>query len=130
MGTPRRQIRTAEASLAGIRAQTRRRRPQTPANACPSCLPHRGCRARNALWSAWNGKREGSAGAIVQLHPKAAMMPLDDGPADEEPDTHAVAFRCVEGVKQLVHALGVDAYAGIAYPHAHTIAVLAFGSDQ
>ena len=58
------------------------------------------------------------------------MMSFDDGAADREADTHAVAFRCVEGVKQLVHALGVDAHARIPHTHAHTIAVLPFGSDQ
>ena len=58
------------------------------------------------------------------------MMALDDGTADGEPDTHAVGFRCVEGVKQRVHVLRVDAHPGIPHTHAHTVAVLAFGSDQ
>jgi len=57
-------------------------------------------------------------------------MSFDDGAADGQPDTHAVAFRGVEGVEQLVHALGVDAHAGIPHAHTHTIAVLPFGSDQ
>ena len=57
-------------------------------------------------------------------------MPFDDRTADGEPDTHAVAFRRVEGVKQLVHARGGDAHSGIPHTHTHTIAVLSFGSDQ
>jgi hypothetical protein len=36
----------------------------------------------------------------------------------------------VEGVKQLVHALRLDAYAGILYADPHAIALLAFGPDQ
>ena len=69
-------------------------------------------------------------GTVVRLRPETAMMSLDDGTADGEPDPHAVGFRCVEGVEQLVHVLRVDAHAGIPHAHAHTIAVLAFGSDQ
>ena len=69
-------------------------------------------------------------GSIVRLCPETTMMPLDDGAADGESDTHAVALRRVEGVKQLVHALAVEARASIPHGHAHTIAVLPFGSDQ
>ena len=58
------------------------------------------------------------------------MMAFDDGATDGEADAHAVAFRRVEGVKQLVHALGVDAHARIPHTHAHTTAVLLFGFDQ
>ena len=79
---------------------------------------------------AGNGKREGGARAIVRLCPEAAVMSLDDGAADGEPDAHAVALRRVEGVEQLVHALAVEAHAGIPHAQAHTIAVVPFGSDQ
>src|SRR5215216_6782777 len=88
------------------------------------------CRVRDVPWIAGDGKREGGTWTIVRLCPETAIMSLDDRPADAEPDTHAVALRCVEGVKELVHALGVDAYASI--PHADTYATTAlpFGSDQ
>ena len=42
----------------------------------------------------------------------------------------SVALRRVEGVKQLVHALAVEAPAVIPHRDAHTIAVVRFGSDQ
>src|SRR5260370_38464773 len=58
------------------------------------------------------------------------MMSLNDGAADGEPDTHTVAFRRVEGVKQLVHVLRIDAHAVVPDAQAHMIAVLAFGADQ
>ena len=58
------------------------------------------------------------------------MMSLDDGAADGEPDSHAVALRRVEGVEQPVHALTVDAHARVPDGHAHTIARLPFCSDQ
>src|SRR5688572_15004730 len=57
-------------------------------------------------------------------------MSFDDGAADGEPDPHAGALRRVERVEQLVYTLLVDAHAGIPYGQAHSILVLAFGSDQ
>src|SRR5205823_3933245 len=88
------------------------------------------CRTHHALWTAGHGKGECGTWAIVWLCPETAVMSFDDGAADGEADTHAVAFRCVEGVKQLVHALGVDAHAGIPHAHTHTVAFVPFGSDQ
>jgi hypothetical protein len=58
------------------------------------------------------------------------MMSFDDGAADGEADTHAIAFRRVEGVEQFFHVLGIDAHARIPHAYTHTIAVLPFGSDQ
>ena len=58
------------------------------------------------------------------------MMSLDDGAADGESDSHAVALRRVERVEQLVHALTVEAHAGIPHGQAHMFAVFPFGSDQ
>jgi hypothetical protein len=58
------------------------------------------------------------------------MMALDDGAADGQSDPHAIAFRCVKSIKQLVDALAVEAHADIPYTHQHTVAVLPFGSDQ
>src|SRR5204863_10103684 len=83
-----------------------------------------------ALWTVGNGKREGCARTIVWLCPETAMMSFDDGAADGEPDAHAVGFRSVKRVKQLVHALGVDAHPGTPHAHTHTVAFVAFGSDQ
>ena len=57
-------------------------------------------------------------------------MSLDDRAADRQPDAHAAALGRVEGIKELVHSLPVDARAGIPHGHAHAIAVLPFGSDQ
>src|SRR5262245_20951258 len=58
------------------------------------------------------------------------MVPLDDGPADGESDTHALALRRVEGIKELVHALTVNPYACIPHHQTHAIGVLSLGSDQ
>src|SRR5262245_8658473 len=90
--------------------------------------------SRRRVWNtrrtAGNGKREGGTRTVVCLCPETSMMSLDDGATNGEPDTHAVGFRCVEGVEQLVHVVGVDAHAGIPHAHADTAAVLPFGSDQ
>src|SRR6476660_7010058 len=91
-------------------------------------MPHRGGPSRSLAH--WNRKQKGGTWTVIRLCPKTAVMSLDDGAADGEADTHAVAFRRVEGVEQLGHALRVDADAGIAHAHAHTIVVLLFGSDQ
>src|SRR4026207_127187 len=83
------------------------------------------------LLAHWNRKQKGGTWTVIRLCPKTAAMSLDDGAADGEADTHAVAFRRVEGVEQLGHVLRVDADAGIAHAHAHPIAVpVFFGSDQ
>ena len=58
------------------------------------------------------------------------MMSLDDGPANGEADTHAAGLGCIEGIKKLVHALTVNADAGIPHHDADAIAVLSFSSDQ
>ena len=58
------------------------------------------------------------------------MMPLDDGSADGEPDTHAAALRRMEGIKELVHAPTVNANAGIAHYHTHVIAGVLLSADQ
>src|SRR6266480_1629002 len=91
-------------------------------------MPHRGAPSQSL--GHWNRKQKGGTWTVIRLCPKTAVMSLNDGAADGEADTHAVAFRRVEGVEQLGHALRVDADAGIAHAHAHTIAVLVFGSDQ
>src|SRR5215468_4533048 len=67
------------------------------------------CRVWNARRTAGNGEREGRTGAVVGLRPQTSVMSFDDGATDGEPDTHALGFRRVEGVKQLVHVLGVNA---------------------
>src|SRR5690348_10805124 len=89
---------------------------------------HRGVPSRSLAH--WNRKQKGGTWTVIRLSPKTALMSLDDGAADGEADTHAVAFRRVEGVEQFGHVLRVDADAGIAHAHAHTIAVLVLGSDQ
>src|SRR5580765_7288210 len=80
--------------------------------------------------TAGNRNREGGPRSVIRFCPEAAAMPLHDGAANGEPDTHAVALRCVEGIEQLVHALPVQARAGIPHHHAHAIAVFPFRSDQ
>src|SRR6188472_3293272 len=88
------------------------------------------CRARQLL-AHWNRKQKGGTWTVIRLCPKTAVMSLDDGAADGEADTHAVAFRRVEGVEQLGQVLRVDADSGIAHAHPDTIAVpVFFGSDQ
>src|SRR6185436_15361829 len=91
-------------------------------------MPHRGVPSRSSAH--WNRKQKGGPWTVVRLRPKTAVMFLDDGAADGEANTHAVAFRRVEGVEQLGHVLRVDTDAGIAHAHAHTIALLVLGSDQ
>src|SRR2546430_13067094 len=88
------------------------------------------CLVRNALWTAGNGKREGGTRSVIRFCPESTVMSLHDGAADGEPDTHAVALRRVEGVEQLVHALTLEAHAGIPHHHAHAIGAFPFGSDQ
>src|SRR6185369_7567025 len=61
----------------------------------------------------WNRKQKSGPRTVIRLCPKTAVMSLDDGAADGEADSHAVAFRRVEGVEQLGHVLRVDADAGI-----------------
>jgi len=58
------------------------------------------------------------------------MMTLDDRAADGKADSHAVTFRCIERVKELVHDLRVDPHAGVSNACAHAIFVLPFCSDQ
>ena len=87
-------------------------------------------RVRDALSTAGNRKREGGTWSIVRLCPQTAMMSLDDGAADGESDSHAVALRREKSVEQLVHALTVEAHASIPHGQAHTLAIFPFGSDQ
>ena len=77
-----------------------------------------------------NRKREGGAWAIVRLCPQPAVMSIDDGAADVQAYTHSVAFGGVEGVKQLVHALGLEPAAGISDGHAHAITGLPGALDE
>src|SRR5262249_32706973 len=77
----------------------------------------------------WNRKQKRGTWTVIRLCPKTAAMSLDYGAGDGEADTHAVAFRRVEGVEQLGHVLRVDTDPGISHAHAHTIAVLVFRSD-
>src|SRR3954468_11723690 len=86
-------------------------------------------RIRSALKIGGDRKRESGTRTIVRLRPQAAVMLLDDRAADRQPDAHAVALRRVKGVKQSVHALAIDAHAGVAHAHAHMIGVLALGDD-
>ena len=58
------------------------------------------------------------------------MMSLDDGPADREPDTHAAALRCMEGIEELVHGLAVNADTAVPHHDTHAVAMLSLGSDQ
>src|SRR5262245_29202706 len=83
-----------------------------------------------ALWTAGKREREGRPGSVVPLRPEVAVMSLDDGPADGQADPHPVALGRVEGVEELVHALRIEANAGIAHGDPHTVGGLAFGSDQ
>ena len=57
---------------------------------------------RRVAWSARNGKRERCTWPFIRLGPETAMMFLDDGAADGQPDSHSILFCCIEGLKQLV----------------------------
>ena len=88
------------------------------------------CCVRDVFWIAGNQEGEGGTWPIIPLCPQTAMMSFDDGATDGEADTHPVTFCGVEGVKELVHRLRVDAGAGIPHRQAHPIAVPSLRFDQ
>ena len=58
------------------------------------------------------------------------MMSLDDRAADRETNAHTPTLSCIEGIKKLAHVLRVNSHPGVPHGHAHTVAVISFGSDQ
>src|ERR1700681_3302891 len=130
MRMPGRRSRTAAASLAATRAQTHRRRPPTRANAGPSRIPHDACRVRRTFWNAGNGKGKRGAAPVIRFTPQTTTMLFDDGTADGESDAHATALGGVEGLKDLVHDVGLEAHPDILHRQAHTIALVTLSSDQ
>src|SRR5258705_1570122 len=130
MRMPGRRSRTAAASLAATRARTRRRRRPTRANAGPLRVPHDVCRVRRAYWIAGNGKSERGAGPVIRFTPQTPTVLFDDGTADGQSDAHATALGGVEGLKELVHDVGLEANADILHRQAHTIAFVPFSSNE
>src|SRR5438477_8140357 len=130
MRMPGRRSRTAAASLAATRARTRRRRRPTRANAGPLRVPHDVCRVRRACWSAGNGKGKRRAGPVIRFAPQTTTMLFDDGTADGQSDAHSIALGRVEGLKELVHDVGLEANADILHRQAHTITFVTFSSDE
>ena len=117
------------ASLAATRGRTRRRRRPTPANDDHQGLANdvpRPC----TLGNAGDGKRERGARSVIRFAPQTTMMLSTDRAADRQTDAHATALGRVERIKQLVHAVGLDANADIPHRHAHTIAAVTFGPDE
>src|SRR5882757_4088212 len=130
MRMPGRRSRTAVASLAATRARTHRRRRPTRANAGPLRVPHDVCRVHRAFWVAGNGKSKPGAGPIIRFAPQTTTMLFDDGTADGQSDAHATALGGVEGLKELVHDVGLQADADILHRQAHAIAFVTFSSDE
>src|SRR5882724_9725524 len=124
MRMPGPRSRTAAASLAATRARTHRRRRPTRANAGPLRVPHDVCRVRGACWIAGNGKSERGAGSLIRFTPQTTTMLFDDGTADGESDAHATALGGVEGLKDLVHDVGLEANPHILHRQTHAIAVV------
>src|SRR5512132_945407 len=58
------------------------------------------------------------------------MMPLDDRAADRQPNTHAAALGCVEGVEYSLQIRRIDADPGILHAQTHTIVSFSPGFDQ
>src|SRR6267142_1339881 len=127
---PGRRSRTAAANLAATRAPTHRRQRPTRANAGPLRAPHDACRVRRAFWIAGNGKSERGAGPVIRFTPQTTTMLFDDGTADGQSDAHSTALGRVEGLKELVHDVGLEANADILHRQAHTIAFVTLSSDK
>src|SRR5580693_5431375 len=119
MRMPGRRSRTVAASLAATRARTHRRRRPTRANAGPSRVPHGARRVRRAFWNAGNGKGKRGAGPVIRFSPQTTTMLFDDGTADRQADAHATALGGVEGLKELVHDVGLEADPDILHRQAH-----------
>src|SRR3984893_10710999 len=130
MRMPERRRRIAAASLAATHERTHRRRRPTRANAGSLRVPHTACRARRAFWIAGNGKGERGAGPVIRFTPQTTTMLFDDGTADGQSDAHTTALCGEEGLKELVHDVGLQANADIPHRQAHTVAFVTFGSDE
>src|ERR1700730_15494525 len=130
MRMPGRRSRTAAVSLAATRARTHRRRRPTRANAGPSRVPHDVCRVRRTFWNAGNGKGKRGTGPVIRFAPQTTTVLFDDGTADGQSDAHSTALAGEEGLKELVHDVGLEANADILHRQAHTIAFVTFSSDE
>src|SRR5204862_4790705 len=113
MRMPGRRSRTAAASLAATRARTHRRRRPTRANAGPLRVPHDAWRVRRAFWIAGNRKSKRGAGPVIRFTPQTTTMLFNGGTADGQADAHSTALGGVEGLKEPVHDLGLEAHADI-----------------
>src|SRR5437773_12158548 len=130
MRMPGPRSRSAAASLVATPARTGHRRRPTRGNVGPSRIPHGTSRVLCALWNAGNGKSKRGAGPVVRFSPQTTTVLFDDGTADGQSDAHATALSGVEGLEDLVHGMGLEAHADILHRQAHTIAFIAFSSDQ
>src|SRR5262245_45703794 len=73
-------------------------------------------------------RKRGARSAVVRLGPETSTMSLDDGTAEREADTHAVALRRVKGVEHLADVVGIEACPAVTNGHTHTNVLLTFGS--
>ena len=69
-------------------------------------------------------------GPSFRFTPQTTTMLFDDGTADGQSDAHATALGGEEGLKELVHDVGLEANADILHRQAHTIAFVTFSSDE
>src|SRR6266550_7982825 len=110
-----RRSRIAAASPAATRAPTHRRRRPTRASAGPLRMPNDACRVRRAFLTAGNGKSERGAGPVIRFAPQTTTMLFDDRTTDGQSDAHAAALGGIEGLKDLVDDVGLEANADILH---------------
>src|SRR6476659_10053883 len=82
------------------------------------------------LSEARDRERERGARPLVRLDPQTALMPFNDGAADREPDSHAIALRRVKSVEQLVHRLTIETNARVLDGQADGVRALPLGSNK
>ena len=58
------------------------------------------------------------------------MMFVDDRAAERQPDSHSIAFRCIERFKELVLGLRSETDSRIYDAKAHAIILIPIGFDQ
>src|SRR3954468_12735326 len=57
-------------------------------------------------------------------------MILNNGPAHRQSDSHPIILCCVKGFEEPVRSLGFKTYSHVFHAKAHTISLVALGSDD
>src|SRR5262245_55704717 len=66
-------------------------------------------RCRELPFSSGQCELKYGAAGLVRLRPQLAPMSVDDGPADRQPHTRSTGLRGVEGVKDPIEMLRINA---------------------